>query len=323
MNPREQILDILLSHNGETVTGSALGDALGISRSAVWRHIKVLRNEGYQIYSRTNSGYSLEGKPDVLSAAKIIPNLSGSLGRDIDIYKIIDSTNTFAKSLAVLGAAHGKTIISDLQSTGRGQTGHDFFSPAGSSIYMSVIIRPNFGAEDTTLITTATAVAVTDAISEVCGISTGIKWVNDIYSLRTSRKLCGILAEASVGMETSILEYAVIGIGINVNNTSFPAELKRTATSLYLETNRFFDRSLLIAKVLDALDYRISQIPSAAFLDEYRRLSILIGKNVKVSHGNRVFTAKVLEIDPRGRLVVKPENAPISVLSSGSVALIN
>jgi BirA family biotin operon repressor/biotin-[acetyl-CoA-carboxylase] ligase len=323
MNPREQILNLLLSHPGETITGNDLGDALGISRSAVWRHIKVLRNEGYQIYSRTNSGYSLEGKPDILSAAKIIPKLSGSLGRDIDIYKNIDSTNTFAKSLAILGSSHGKTIIADTQTSGRGQIGHGFFSPAGSGIYMSVIIRPALLGDDTMLITTAAAAAVTDAISEVCGINTGIKWVNDIYSMRNNRKLCGILAEASVGMETSSLEYAVIGIGLNVNNTSFPAELKKTASSLYLETNRFFDRNLLIAKILDALDYRIYQIPTAAFLDDYRRRSVLIGKNVRITHGNRTFTARVLEIDSRGRLVVKPENAPISVLSSGSVSLIN
>ncbi|MDR0903255.1 MAG: biotin--[acetyl-CoA-carboxylase] ligase [Ruminococcus sp.] len=322
MNPREEILRILTAHRGETVTGNDLGDALGISRSAVWRHVKVLRAKGYQIYSRTNSGYCLEGKQDILSAADIIPKLSGSLGRDIDIYKTIDSTNTFAKSLAVLGAKHGKTIIADSQGIGRGQTGHDFYSPAGSSIYMSVIIRPKFLAEDTMLITTATAVAVTDAISEVCGINTGIKWVNDIYTKGTSRKLCGILAEASFGMETSQIEYTVIGIGVNVNNTSFPTELKNTATSLYLETGRFFDRNLLIAKILDALDRRIAQIPSAAFLEEYRRLSILIGKKVNVTHGNRTFTAKVLEIDSLGRLVVKPENAPVSVLSSGSVALI-
>jgi BirA family biotin operon repressor/biotin-[acetyl-CoA-carboxylase] ligase len=323
MNPRDEILRILLSHRGEIVTGNDLGAALGISRSAVWRHIKVLRAEGYRIYSRTNNGYCLEGNADRLSAADIIPKLKGGLGRDIDIYKTIDSTNTFAKSLAVLGAKHGKTIISDTQEIGRGQTGRDFFSPAGSGIYMSVIIRPNFLAEDTMLITTAAAVAVTDAISEVCGLNTGIKWVNDIYSNTSMRKLCGILAEASVGMETSQLEYVVIGIGINVNNTSFPAELKRTATSLYLETGHFFDRNTLIVKVLDALDNRISQIPSAAFLEEYRNLSILIGKDVNVTHGNRNFTAKVLEIDSRGRLVVKPDNAPVSVLSSGSVALIS
>jgi BirA family biotin operon repressor/biotin-[acetyl-CoA-carboxylase] ligase len=322
MSAREKILDMLSQKSGEVVTGSELGSKLGISRSAVWRHIKNLRNEGFKIYSRTNSGYLLDGTPDVLSPSRIVSGLTASLGYDIDVYSTIDSTNTFAKSLAVLNIPHGKTIVSDCHTFGRGQFGHGFYSPSGSGLYMSVVIRPALSVSETMLITTAAATAVSDALFSLCGIDAGIKWVNDIYSKKTSKKLCGILTEASMGMETSQLEYAVIGIGINVNNTSFPAELKKIASSVYLETGRFVERNTLASSILNALDFRLSQIKSAAFLDEYRRRSILIGKDVIVSQGNRSYPARVLEIDDKARLVVRAPNAPITILTSGSVSLI-
>jgi BirA family biotin operon repressor/biotin-[acetyl-CoA-carboxylase] ligase len=321
---RKQILG-MLGERQSAVTGKEIGDRLGITRSAVWRHIKVLRAKGYNIYSRTNSGYYLESDNEqtLLKASLIVPKLQTKvLGRDIDIFPDIDSTNTFAKSLSLLGTNEGKTIIAETQKGGRGQLGHDFYSPPGSGIYMSVLIRPKISAVRAQLLTTAAATAVTDALLAVTGTEFGIKWVNDIYSKSTKKKLCGILAEASSSLESAQLEYAVIGIGINVNNTAFPKELKETASSLYLETGRFFDRNEVAAAVLNALERRIEQVESGEFLPDYRSRSIIIGKEVMVTQGNDSFKAKVLGIDDLGRLVVKPESGKATVISSGSVKLI-
>jgi BirA family biotin operon repressor/biotin-[acetyl-CoA-carboxylase] ligase len=321
---RKQILGMLGERPG-AMTGKEIGDRLGITRSAVWRHIKVLRTKGYNIYSRTNSGYSLEseGEQTLLKASLIVPKLQTKyLGRDIDIFSDIDSTNTFTKSLALLATNEGKTIIADTQKGGRGQLGHGFYSPPGSGIYMSVLIRPKISSTRAQLLTTAAATAVTDALLAVTGNEFGIKWVNDIYSKTSGKKLCGILAEASSSLESAHLEYAVIGIGLNVNNTAFPRELKETATSLYLETGRFFDRNEVAAAVLNALEKRIEQVESGEFLSDYRSRSIIIGKDVMVTQGSESFKAKVLGIDDSGRLVVKPETGKATTISSGSVKLI-
>ncbi|MDR0943165.1 MAG: biotin--[acetyl-CoA-carboxylase] ligase [Ruminococcus sp.] len=320
MSVRNQILEMLGERQG-AVTGEEIGERLGITRSAVWRHIKVLRREGFNIHSRTNSGYILESEQTLVNAAMIVPKLQTKvLGRDIDVFADINSTNTFLKSLSLLGANEGKTVIAQTQKGGRGQLGHDFFSPPGSGLYMSVLIRPKIAAARSQLLTTAAATAVTDALLTVTGNEFGIKWVNDIYSKK--KKLCGILAEASSSIESAQLEYAVIGIGINVNNTSFPKELKRTATSLYLETGRFFNRNEVAAAVLNALEKRIEQVESGEFLQDYRARSILIGKQVCVTQGNDSFKAKALGIDDFGRLVVKSESGKITTISSGSVRLL-
>jgi BirA family biotin operon repressor/biotin-[acetyl-CoA-carboxylase] ligase len=289
----------------------------------VWRHIKVLRAQGYNIHSRTNSGYLFAGGQAITTAANITSVLvTKSLGRDIDIFDEIDSTNTFAKSLAVLGTPEGKTIIAENQKGGRGQLGKTFYSPPGSGLYMSVIVRPELTALRSQLLTTAAATAVTDALETVTGTAFGIKWVNDIYSKKTGKKLCGILAEATASIESANIEYAVIGFGINVNNTSFPKELKDTATSLYLETGQYFDRNEIAAQILNALEKRIAQVETGEFLPDYRARSVIIGKQIIVSQGKESYTAKALGIDEFGRLVVKTDGGEVTVIASGSVRLL-
>lgn len=313
----------MLRERGGVVTGKEIGERFGITRSAVWRHIKVLRSKGYNIRSRTNSGYYLETEKSIMSAAEITAKLKTErIGRNIDVFADLDSTNTFTKSLALLGTAEGKTVIAENQKFGRGQLGHGFYSPAGSGIYMSVLTRPALTVMQSQLLTTAAATAVTDALKTVTGVDFGIKWVNDIYSLKSGKKICGILAEATACIEAARLEYAVIGVGINVNNTFFPKELKGIASSLFLETGRYFSRNEIAAEILNALEKRIAQVESGEFLTDYRARSIVIGKLVAVTMGKESFEAKVLGIDDFGRLIVKQSDGEVTVISSGSIRLI-
>ena len=218
---KERVLAVLEENKGKSVSGSEIARSVGMTRSAVWKAVKALREEGYTICAVTNKGYCLSEENDFLSEQSVVPNLrTKELGRKIDVFKTIDSTNNFAKSLAQLGAVHGTTVISEVQTQGRGRMGRSFYSPLGMGIYMSVILRPELSVEHSLLITSCAAVAVAEAIERVAGIDCKIKWVNDIYA--GNKKLCGILTEASVNVEQGGLEYAIVGMGINVQNVTFP-----------------------------------------------------------------------------------------------------
>ena len=317
---KERVLAVLEENKGKSVSGSEIARSVGMTRSAVWKAVKILREEGYSICAVTNKGYCLSEENDFLSEQAIVPNLrTEKLGRKIDVFKTIDSTNNFAKSLAQLGAEHGTTVISEVQTQGKGRMGKNFYSPLGMGIYMSVIIRPKLSVEHSLLITSCAAVAVAEAIEKVSGIDCKIKWVNDIYA--GNKKLCGILTEASVDVEQGGLEYAVVGIGLNVQNVTFPKNVADIATSIKLETNENVSRSLLAAEILNCLEEKLSNITDKSFIDEYRRRSNIIGKRIEITQGEKTTHADCLGIDEYGRLLVKTDEGEEKALSSGTIRL--
>ena len=291
-----------------------------MTRSAVWKAVKILREEGYSICAVTNKGYCLSEENDFLSEQAIVPNLrTEKLGRKLDVFKTIDSTNNFAKSLALsldFGNYCRSVFCSKLC---KGRMGKNFYSPLGMGIYMSVIIRPKLSVEHSLLITSCAAVAVAEAIEKVSGIDCKIKWVNDIYA--GNKKLCGILTEASVDVEQGGLEYAVVGIGLNVQNVTFPKNVADIATSIKLETNENVSRSLLAAEILNSLEEKLSNITDKSFIDEYRRRSNIIGKRIEITQGEKITHADCLGIDEYGRLLVKTDEGEEKALSSGTIRL--
>ncbi|MDE7278104.1 MAG: biotin--[acetyl-CoA-carboxylase] ligase, partial [Oscillospiraceae bacterium] len=295
---------------------------VGMTRSAVWKAVKTLREEGYSICAVTNRGYCLSEESDFLSEQSIVPNLkTKALGRKIDVFKTIDSTNNFAKSLAQLGAVHGTTVISEVQTQGKGRMGRDFYSPMGMGVYMSVIIRPKLSVEHSLLITSCAAVAVAEAVERVAEIDCKIKWVNDIYA--GGKKLCGILTEASVDVEQGGLEYAIVGMGINVQNVTFPKNLADTATSVRLETDKPVSRSVLTAEILNCLEERLETIRDKSFLDEYRRRSNVIGERIEVTHNDVSEQMDCTGIDEIGRLLVRLDSGEEKALTSGTVRIVD
>ena len=315
---KDKVLEILEENRGRSVSGNKIAVSLGMTRSAVWKAVKQLREEGYTINAVTNRGYCLTSDNDILNEPSIMSYLNTkSLGRKMDIFKTVDSTNNFAKSLAQLDAVHGHTVISEQQTSGKGRQGKKFHSPNNQGIYMSVIIRPHLAVDYALTITSCAAVAVAEAIEKVTGLSCGIKWVNDIYA--NGKKLCGILTEAAIGVEQGGLEYAVIGIGINVSNSLFPKELENVATSIRAETGKNINRSLLVAEILNSLERRLDDICSQNFIDEYRRRSILIGKHIYLTRGEVTEKVECVGIDSFGKLLVKDENDITEAISSGVV----
>lgn len=317
---KDRVLAVLEENKGKSVSGSEIARSVGMTRSAVWKAVKLLREEGYSICAVTNKGYCLSEENDFLSEQSIVPNLrTKALGKKIDVFKTIDSTNNFAKSLAQLGAEHGTTVISEAQTQGKGRMGRTFYSPLGMGIYMSIILRPKLSVEHSLLVTSCAAVAVAEAIERVSGVECKIKWVNDIYA--GDKKLCGILTEASVNVEQGGLEYAIVGIGINVQNVTFPKAVADIATSIRLETGENVSRSLLAAEVLNCLEEKLDNITDKSFIEEYRRRSNLMGKRITVTQGENVYEAVCTGIDEYGRLLIKLDNGENKALSSGTIRL--
>lgn len=317
---KDRVLAVLEENKGKSVSGSEIARSVGMTRSAVWKAVKVLREEGYSICAVTNKGYCLSEENDFLSEQSIIPGLvTKQLGRKIDVFKTIDSTNDFAKSLAQLGAEHGTTVISEVQTQGKGRMGRSYYSPLGMGVYMSVILRPKLSVEHSLLITSCAAVAVAEAIEKVAGLDCKIKWVNDIFI--GNKKVCGILTEASVNIEQGGLEYAVVGIGLNVQNVTFPKNISDIATSIRLEKNESVSRSLLIAEILNSLEEKLANINDASFIEEYRKRSNLIGKRIEVTQNEKSTLMTCLGIDELGKLLVKLDDGEERALTSGTVRL--
>ncbi len=322
MELKHAVLTFLENNRGNNISGASLASELKVTRSAVWKAIKALQDEGYDITAMTNKGYCLAENSDILSAMSISPFLSGQASDfKLEVFKTIDSTNNYAKKLAQLGSPQGTVIISEEQTAGRGRLGRSFFSPPSTGIYMSIILRPRVSAEHSLLITTSVAVAVAKAIEDTTGIETQIKWVNDIYY--SGKKICGILTEASMDFESGGLEYAIVGIGINVSTMreEFPEQLKETATSIFSRKIKRSIRSALIGEILNNISRICNNVENAEFLEEYKKRSFLIGQDIWVISNDKYEPAVAIDIDEKARLVAQFPDGSIKLLNSGEVSV--
>jgi len=321
MSVKESVMKKLLESD-EFISGQELAGNLNVSRNAVWKAVKSLESDGFIIEAVNNRGYRIKNKYNILSAEAVKKNLkTSSYGRNIIILNEVDSTNNYAKILASDGAEDGTTVISDYQTAGKGRMGRSFFSPKGTGLYMSIIIRPDIDMLSAQLITSCTAVAVAKAIEKLCDADVKIKWVNDLFL--NERKICGILTEASMSFEEKKLDYAVIGIGINIKTSpELPEELKTVITSLDEETSDEINRNILCAEILSNLENQISEIEKRNFIDEYRRRSFIFGKNVEIIQNNITKTGKAIDIDNNANLIVKLKDGSEITVNSGEARII-
>lgn len=240
---------------------------------------------------------------------------------DFDVRKVVTSTNDIAKKLAHKGAKEGTVVISQEQTAGKGRRGKKFYSPADSGVYMSLILRPKYSANQSLFITVASAVAVARTVEKNSGKEAKIKWVNDVFC--DDKKVSGILTESSFDAKNENIDFIVLGIGINIQEPKegFPRELENIAISMF-EENIFFDiKSKIIAQVLEEFWSFYLNLEEKIFLQEYKDRSILIGRQIKIINQDKTQIATVLEIDDECRLKVKMQNDEIKVLSSGEVSI--
>ncbi|MGG7143347.1 biotin--[acetyl-CoA-carboxylase] ligase [Clostridium nigeriense] len=324
MSVKDKTLSILENNKGIYISGENLAKELLVSRNAIWKAIKSLKNDGYNISSVNNKGYCLSPDTDILSSQSISKYLNRDINYfNIKVYKTINSTNSAIKELAINGEKEGTVIIAEEQTEGRGRFGRKFYSPKKTGIYMSILLRPQIHSSKAFLITTATAVAVAEAIESISNKKAKIKWVNDIYC--DNKKVCGILTEASFDFESGIIDHALLGIGINVKppEEGFTEGIKDIATSIFDNKNSASSdiRSRLIAEVLTRFWSYYKNIENKSFLEEYKSRSILINKEINILSKNSSEKAVAIEIDDDCRLKVKMEDGSIRLLSSGEVSI--
>lgn len=237
----------------------------------------------------------------------------------IEIFDEIDSTNNYLKTCSKSQKEDFHIAIANCQTNGRGRMNRSFFSPLGKGIYFSILLYPSLTPQDCIFLTIIAAVSVTRAIKQTLNLDTQIKWVNDIYC--KGKKLCGILTETTINTKDNKLDFAVVGIGINFEKTTFPPEISNIATSLEECAKFICDKNTLIAEIINNFEELYNKLPNKDFMKEYCAKSILIGKEVTVIQHNCSYKAYVSSIDENANLIVKDQNGKLHTLFSGEVSL--
>jgi len=318
---RDEVLDFLWKNADSYVSGTELADRLSLSRTAVWKAIRQLRDEGYEIESQPNRGYRLRSVSDVLSAEGIARHLRH---RELDVrfYKTIGSTNTVLKGLAAEGAPAGLALVAEEQTLGRGRMGRSFYSPPESGLYLSLLLRPQMPAADAVRLTACAAVAVAESIEALSNRAAQIKWVNDIFV--DGRKVCGILTEASVDCESGMMHHVIIGIGVNtrVPDGDFPEELRGIAGAAFGAETVPELRCRLAAAILDRLmDYTPDPAAPAVF-EGYKKRSLVLGKDIDIlAPGREPEPAVALDLNEDYSLLVRLPDGSTRRLNSGEVSV--
>lgn len=312
-----QMVELLEKNCGNWISGEFIAQKMNITRAAVWKNIKKLQDEGYEIESITGKGYRLSDTSDILSSASIQRYLKDD-NYILDIRKSVTSTNDIIKEKALNKLSEKNIVIAEYQSAGKGRRGRSFFTSEHAGIYMSILLRPTFDIQNSLLITAAAAVAVHDAIKEVCKINTDIKWVNDIQI--EGKKICGILCEAAYEIDSASFDYVILGIGINTKNVPFPVELEDIVTSLDQHSDQPFLRSQLIASIIQHFFNHYDHMDQKDFLDTYRSASSIIGKEITVFQGNQEYNAYAQSIDDQGNLTIIKDGSVMTLLS-GEVSI--
>lgn len=318
---KDKILQMLKEAEG-FISGQEICSRIGVSRTAVWKAIKQLREDGYDIEAVNNKGYRLGQVPDVIYEQELKSLLHTKwFGNRILYFDSIDSTNNELKRQAETQVCHGLLAVAEEQTAGRGRRGHAWVSPPGTGIWFSFLLKPEISPDKASMLTLVAAMAVAKAINETTGLVSQIKWPNDIVV--NKKKVCGMLTELSA--EMTQVNYVVIGIGINANNKEFPDEIKETATSLYIEAGRPVKRAAVIEAVgryfEQYYDAFIKAGDLSLIINEYNDMLVNAGNQVRIISGDSEEIYTAIGINPQGELGVRDEDGNIKDIRSGEVSV--
>jgi len=313
-----------LHANPDGVSGAQLAEELGISRAAVWARIEELRRLKYDVEAGPHFGYRLVHSPDALHADDLLARLGKTkiIGRDIQVFEQTTSTNDVMEKLARDGVKEGVVVFAESQTKGRGRLGRKWISPERKGLWFSVLLRPELRPQEATQLTVASATAVHRPIHTETGLQPEIKWPNDI--LIGGRKVAGILTEMSA--EVDRVRHVILGIGIDVNldRDEFPADLRKTATSLKIEAGEMVSRPELAVAILRELDADYARIGGGKFAvvaDEWESGCVTIGRNVTVHIGDRKIRGAAEALDDDGALLLRTEHGHLERIIGGDVIL--
>jgi BirA family biotin operon repressor/biotin-[acetyl-CoA-carboxylase] ligase len=325
MSTKQRLLIYLKEGKGTWVSGESLAREMTISRTAIWKHVRALREEGYVIESSQKKGYLLRQSSDLLLENEIREGLNTSLfgKKGIHYFNITDSTNNRAKLFASEGAPEGTLVVAEEQTRGRGRRGRQWFSPPGEGIYTSIILRPSISPNEAPKLTLMASVAVTESLLAMTSLAITIKWPNDI--LINGMKIAGILTEISTEMDR--IDYVVIGVGINVNTPreTLPPDIEDTATSVFMETGKPFPRIELLRAYLEWLEIYYEIFRTKGFepvMKRWKGLAGIIGRHISVDLIDRVRTGEVLDVDKDGFLILRGQDGTIERIISGDVTIL-
>ena len=322
MSTKEKLLMLLDEERGEYVSGEEIAAKLNVSRGAIWRAVKTLQAEGYEIKAVTRRGYCLTGNVDILTPLSVSRHLTGAASElSVEVFPQLASTNRTAKEKMLEKDIDQLVILTEQQTEGRGRKGRYFFSPAGTGLYMSVLLKPDVSVQDSALLTAAAAVAVAETLEEISGKDTKIKWVNDIF--QDGKKVAGILTEAGMSLENSKVEYAILGIGVNVfrPKDGFPEELMQAGYIFNQCDEKGGIRGKIAAEILNRLVPMFQQIQDRGFLQEYKRRSMVLGKSITVLDGEQKRHAEAIDMDEQCHLKVRYENGKEAYLYGGEISI--
>jgi BirA family transcriptional regulator, biotin operon repressor / biotin---[acetyl-CoA-carboxylase] ligase len=315
----------LLSENATfVVSGKLLAKELRVPHHSVWRMVQKLRALGVKVKGHSLTGYHIEGMQDVLTPRLLQKRLRGGVfGKQIHHYFRTDSTNNVAMRLGDDGEAHGALVIAEEQTSGRGRAGRKWVSEKGSAIYASVLVRPGIPPSRAPLLTIAAGLAAYDAVAEETGLEPDIRWPNDL--LLGGKKCCGILSEMRA--EPDRIHYAVVGIGLNVNQAQMPAEIAGVATSLRMATGRIHSRVSVLAGLLRHMERYYNQFLAEGGEPIVRRFaevsSFYKGKRVRIATATEAFEGVTAGLEASGVLRVRREGGRIEPVLTGDVREVN
>ncbi len=312
----------LLRQTDDYLSGQELCERFGVTRSAVWKAVNQLKKGGYEIEAVQNKGYRLTGLPDVLTKHELESRIRTKwAGRKVVFYENTGSTNIQAKLLAEEGAQHGTLVVAERQTAGRGRRGRGWQSPPGMNLYFTLLLKPDFIPDKASMLTLVMALSVKEAIDQVCGIKTGIKWPNDI--VLNGKKVTGILTEMS--LQGEYIQHVVIGVGINVKKQEFEPELIEKATTLEGETGKKISRALLLQKIMERFELHygtfIQKLDLSALLDAYHAGLVNYNREVLVLEPSGEYTGTAKGINNKGELLVQKPDGTQMVVYAGEVSV--
>jgi len=319
---KDKILDILIKTN-DYVSGEKLSQFIGISRTAIWKNINRLKEEGYHIDSVTNKGYRLLEEPSTLSESQLMHDLKALGFTHVQLDDTVDSTNLEAKRRADQVEGHGCFVARE-QTSGRGRRGRYWSSPKDSGCYVSILLRPDIMPSDAAMVTLIAGLSLAKTLNQLYDINAKIKWPNDI--IIQGKKVAGILTEMSAEIER--VNYLVVGIGLNISQQAFSNELSSIATSLEMASNQGtidFNRHKYIQTLItEFMHYieRFFQIRDLSFIKkEYENLCLNVKGDIRVVGNKDSYIGIGQGITNQGELIVLTPAGDTMKVNSGEVSV--
>lgn len=306
--------------SGNIVSGSSLCDENNVSRTAIWKKINILRNEGYDISTVPGKGYLLKGKKECFTPEEIFSKLkTKKIGKNIFMFEKAGSTNDLAYQYASKNEEEGAVFIAEYQTKGRGRMGREWFSPKRKGLWFSIVLKPEFNFSDITIMPLLTALSCAEAIRNSLCVDVKIKWPNDL--LINNKKAGGILLEMKA--EIDRINFLIIGIGIdvNLNEKDYPEYLKNKAISLKIAKGKMVSRLQILVDILENIEKRYIEYPDnkSEIIKDYSQLCCNLGKMINVETQTGIIKGKALKIEESGCLILKDKHGELIKISSGDI----